>query len=86
MSKVLNCNVTVEGHLYYAGETPSREHQELISNPKVWAGEDDPDDGYEEMRVPELEQLIRDRGLDIVSGSKKADLIAQLREADADLV
>lgn len=59
------------------------------TDPKAKGRTNDPDtnetpsDGYGDMRAPELIQLAQDRGVDLQGATKKDDVIARLREADA---
>lgn len=82
---------------YYEGQAVPEEHARLVKNERVFGGNgrtdsggegSDADEGkrtgteYDDMKVPELLQMSQDRGLELPSSAKKAELIAALKEDD----
>jgi hypothetical protein len=91
MGKKLATTTTVtdqagQGHTFEAGTEPPEWAEKLINNPRAWGEEPDQQADtrdYEDMKVEDLKELARDRGIDLGS-NKKADIIEELKAWDAD--
>lgn len=92
--KALAANVYVDGTLYGpAGQKPSDEVAEQITNPKAWgkSAKDEPaaaefpeGDPSEDWKVDELKAYAASKKIDLGDASRKADIVSAILGKAAD--